>query len=286
MVIEATMRKLCLHGWVLAVDIPLKVHKQLSTLGPKLYFFRLPKTENYYYGQTNDDFGKKIDEVRGSLFDYMKWFEACQQMSIECGLPKMSWNCEKDEELANRLIIRLASLLASLRAVVPTWESRDSQGSDYAYSIPTIEDPSRAITQLRNLARGHALSQGRNFIIMQDIPVTIRTVLSTASIERVAVFDLLISHNGKLVTSVITSSLNTTNPTARRTMTELKALGLVEMNSDGNDNSEKKIELKQEFSWFLSGEAKMVTQSEVERLGERLITYTWFRPSSNIYSSR
>ncbi len=27
---------------------------------------------------------KKIDEVRGSLFDYMKWFEACQQMSIEC----------------------------------------------------------------------------------------------------------------------------------------------------------------------------------------------------------
>ena len=37
-------------------------------------------------------------------------------------------------------------------------------------------------------------------------------------------------------------------------MTELKALGLVEMNSNGYDNSEKKIELKQEFNWFLSDE--------------------------------
>jgi hypothetical protein len=139
---------------------------------------------------------------------------------------------------------------------VPTWESKDTQGSEYAYSIPTIEDPSRAITQLRNLARGHALSQGRIYITSQDIPVVIQAVLSTASIERVTIFDLLISNKGKLTTSQITVSLNTTNPTARRTMTELKALGLVDMDMDKGDadNSEKKIVLKPEFDWFLSEE--------------------------------
>ncbi len=42
-----------------AVDIPRKVHKQLSTLGPKLYFFRLSKieqTEEYYYNQIGRGF--------------------------------------------------------------------------------------------------------------------------------------------------------------------------------------------------------------------------------------
>jgi len=39
-------------------------------------------------------------------------------------------------------------------------------------------------------------------------------------------------------------------------MTELKALGLVEMDRDGRDadNSEKEIRLKPEFGWFLSDE--------------------------------
>jgi len=47
-----------------------------------------------------------------------------------------------------------------------------------------IEDPSRAITQLRNLARGHALSKGRNYIKVEDIPMLIKVVLSTCSIEK------------------------------------------------------------------------------------------------------
>jgi hypothetical protein len=115
-------------------------------------------------------------------------------------------------------------LLAKLRGAVPTWETKDTQGSEYAYSIATIEDCSRAITQLKNLAKGHALSQGRNYITLHDIPLIVRVVLSTASLERVTIFDLLISNKGKLTTSRITASLNTTNPTARRTMTELKAL--------------------------------------------------------------
>src|SRR5207237_2482325 len=134
-------------------------------------------------------------------------------------------------------------LLAKLRGVVPTWETKDTQGSEYAYSIATIEDSSRAITQLKNLAKGHGLSQGRNHITLQDIPLIVQVVLSTASLERVTIFDLLISNKGTLTTSQITASLNTTNPTARRTMTELKALGLVDMDGDRGeaDNSEKAI---------------------------------------------
>jgi uncharacterized protein YifN (PemK superfamily) len=95
---------------------------------------------------------------------------------------------EKDDELSHRVIIRVGKLLAHLRAVVPVWDTKGTQGTEYAYAIAIIEDPSRAMTQLRNLARGHALSQGRKYITLDDIPIVIHTALSTASIKCCTVF--------------------------------------------------------------------------------------------------
>ena len=71
-------------------------------------------------------------------------------------------------------IVRLGILLAHLRGVIPTFQTDDSnsQGLGYSYSLATIEEPTRAMTQLRNLARGHALSQGRNYLTMEDISTT------------------------------------------------------------------------------------------------------------------
>ena len=52
-----------------AVDIPFKVHKLLTTLGPKLYFLRVPKTEqksddSYYQQLQHNDFDTKRDEIQ------------------------------------------------------------------------------------------------------------------------------------------------------------------------------------------------------------------------------
>ena len=249
-----------------AVDIPYKVHKYLGTLGPKLYFLRLPNnshSEADYYNNLDLDFGDKLSRIRTALFDYLEWFESCPNMiddlvdglHRQSELKKMTWDFGKNEELPKRYIIKLAILLSHLRGVVTTWgDTSDSQGLDYAYALAMVEDPSRAITQLMNLARGHALSQGRNYITIQDIPLIIKVVFSTASHERVRIFELLIEHQGKLSTSIITDSLNTSNNTAKRTMAEFKAVGLVTVrNLTGYSGSpEKQIMLKEEFDWFLS----------------------------------
>jgi len=250
-----------MFAWIgAAVDIPHKVHKLLTTLGPKLYFLRVPNIvkkseDNYYENIKKDDFVKKIREVSVALFDYLNWFDKCPIVIKDEGneIPKIQWDIERNDELAQRYIIRLAILLAHLREVVPTWHTQDTQGSEYAYSLPIIEEPDRAIQQLTNLARGHALSQGRNYITKEDVPIVIKTVLSTASRERITIFDLLLAHNGRLTTSIITDSLNTTKPTALRTMTELKALGIVVMFAEGAYD-EKIIELKSDFNWFLEPE--------------------------------
>ena len=246
-----------------AVDIPKRVHKYLSTLGPKLYFLRLPKEvypnpEKEYLKQIKStDFGTKVSAIHDALFDYLKWVELCPFADIEqsSGIPKVAWNCEdKDDEKSMTYIIRLGILLSHLRGSVPTWDTSHSQGSEYAYGIATIEEPSRAITQLMNLAKGHAISQGRNFITKEDLSIVIKVVLSTASIERVAVFDLLLAHGGKLQTPVIEESLNVTSPTALRTMTEFKAIGLVDSNKNNGSSHVNEITLKPEFDWFLTAE--------------------------------
>ncbi len=254
-----------------AVDIPRKVYKLLGTLGPKLYFFRIKtqmKDEQFYLKRIQDentkgDYSQKIEKIKLKLNAYLEWFDL-KPVNNNSGDEKEIKDNNEDVLLC---IIRLANLLAHLRGNVPVWETKDSQGSDYAYTFPTIEDPNRAITQLRNLARGHALSQGKNYITMDDIPLLIKVVLSTASKERVILFDHLLENNGKLDTLSISEHMIVSPKTALKTMTELVILGVVDrldMENYSPNNSNNKafqIQLKQEFNWFLSNEFKELREN-------------------------
>ena len=260
-----------------AVEIPHKVHKLLGTLGPKLYFFRqktYDNSEEYYLAQIHDDdnnkgFRYKVEEIKQVLWDYLNWFDICpiaeKDIQDIIKIPWISGDDSTINEITNndqsaiRLIIRLAKLLAVLRGVVPTWETKGHQGSDYAYTFPTIENPSRAIEQLKNLARGHALSEGRNHITMDDIPLLIKVVLSTASKERVIIFDYLLQRNGLVETAGIEEHLMITEPTALRTMTQFMVLGIVkkiELGNDGTRSPLLQFKLHPKFDWFLSEEFK------------------------------
>lgn len=171
--------------------------------------------------------------------------------------------------------------------MVPVWETKGTQGAEYAYAIASIESPTRAIRQLTNLAKGHALSRGRDHITVEDIPMLINVVFSTASIERVRIFELLIAHKGHLTTTQIIKSLNTTHPTAKRTMAELKATGLVSVypdvaedgymyEDDGSKtyvgNVEKSMTLLDKFSWFLSEEFTKLKEQTEEYLLKEICT--------------
>jgi len=81
--------------------------------------------------------------------------------------------------------------------------------------------------------------------------------MSTASIERSLIFDLLIANSGELSTTQICQFLNTTQHTALRTMIELKAVGLVDViEHTGYHNKESKMCLKPDLFWFLGSRFK------------------------------
>jgi hypothetical protein len=261
-----------------SVEIPHRVYKVLGYLGPKLYFLRPDKDENEDEDNSlanfRESFAYREQTVQSALFEYLKWLEIRPDMETdkESSLQKINWDYTRDDENALRYIIKLANLLACLRGVAETWEPRGTQGSDYGYTIPIIEHPSRAMTQLYNLARGHALSLGRNYVTKADLPIVIRVVLSTGPVQRVKILDKLLSDGREWDTTQITNSLEVSPPTARKTMVELTILGLVDifpkLGAEDNiehANVEKKIWLKDKFkSWLNTEEFKKLRKGKIE----------------------
>ncbi|HJT85981.1 MAG TPA: hypothetical protein VJ697_15985 [Nitrososphaeraceae archaeon] len=101
---------------------------------------------------------------------------------------KIEWDKSKEDRNIIKIIAELAVLLSHLRGNVFVTKSSNTEDfipsttsstdentttnyhvTEFIHGIPTIEDPSRAVQQLYNLARGHALSYGRNYITNQDI---------------------------------------------------------------------------------------------------------------------
>lgn len=241
-----------------AIDIPFKVHKHMAYIGPKIYMLRLSKLQknedDYLKQLKQDSFKVKKERIQQALNDYLNVFEMCPLLVLDekSKLPKLELSPEKDDDETLRIIVKLGILLSSLRSVVTVW----SIGDEYVHGTPIKEEPDRAIEQLRNMARGHAVFMGRNHIAKEDLSLPVKVVLSTASIDRVNIFSLLIEKKGTLKTSDIVDSFNMTPPTARYTMTELKAIGLVDIPEPKTETEEMQIILRDNFKWFLSEQFK------------------------------
>ncbi|MGC1134227.1 MAG: hypothetical protein WA941_15480 [Nitrososphaeraceae archaeon] len=246
--------------WVGAtVDIPYRVHKLMSSLGPKLYCFRLPyvdPSDAEVEESMNEEFEAKRREVQAAIIDYLIWFETCPLLTEdpETRLPKMRWDSSRDDPTTKEHLVKLVRLLGKLRCHVEIWSQRQPgthEYSNYSYTIPNHEDPTRAATSLYNLTRGHALTQGRNYITIEDIHLAIRIALSTASQERIAVLDVLVEKKGTVTVSTIASALSMSKSTALKTMTEIAAVGIANLETveiGGNDT--KQIRLHDEFKWL------------------------------------
>lgn len=265
-----------------AVDVSYKVYKHLTNLGPKLYFLRMPKSyktdDDYSRMLQSDDFIERKNELKEKINDYMDWFDKFCPFEIDekSKLVKIKVDMKReDAKNIIQIIVRLGKLLARLRGNVTTFYTENTQGSNYGYSTPIREDPERAMTQLRNLAKAHAVSRGRTYLTMDDIPLLIKVVLSTASRERTMIFDLILAGDGKMTTNQIVKSLNISSSTALRTMAELKALELVSGNFGNEDylyegienysNEQYKITLHPDFEWFLTDEFRKLREGYIPK---------------------
>ena len=133
-----------------------------------------------------------------------------------------------------------------------------------------MEDVIRAGQVLTNIASAHGLITGRNYITMEDIPIVLKTVLSTARIQRVMSFIALLDNKGRIAVSEMSRQISVPHSTAYRLATELMAVGLVDLITTNdleylgddikNPALQKVLILKKEFEWCLSEEFKQLRE--------------------------
>ena len=239
---------------------------------------------------------EKKQKLEEALLDYLKVFDAAPQTGEiivlderTSGNPKIKWDQSKDEDSVVDCISNLANLLAALRGTVNTSfkktrkstklntndnnnknggndsETHDDTGFiqteqiDYEIEPSVIEDASRAVIQLTNLALGNAISQGRNYLKKDDAKLIITVCFSTTKIYRANMLNLWLENNGELTTSQIATGLDISRPNALQTMQEFDALKIGKVSSiSPYEKSERKIKLNDEYSWFLTEEFKQL----------------------------
>ena len=202
------------------------------------------------------------------------------------GLLKIKWDISrKEQQDAARYIVQISQLLAHLRGTVnirqsKVWASRNKEQPntpieddiDFYIDSPIIEIPTRAATILRNIAVGHAISQGRDYYNMIDIPLVVKTGLCSAMLRRVLLFQELIKNEGKLTTTEVCDKLRFAIPTARLVMREFSALEITDLQLTGYRNTGYQIKLNPKFNWFLT--------TEFKGLGIELAEPTNFKPDN------
>lgn len=243
------------------VEIPNHVWKMWGNLGPKAYQLRLFSdiiSEEEKQRKMLDNLKSKSHSVKlaeATLQIQSFWNKLLQFPNHAKG--KIVWDFSRDNLETLQKIALLAQTLSKLRGSIPTYQTAHSGGSNYNYESPVIEDPQRALVSLYNLARGHAVLYGRNFITRDDLRVIVAIVFSSAAKERIEMFRLLIQNNGEINTEEFARKTNVSKPTALKNMKELFLVGLAdEIKEPSITKSIKAIKIKEFCNWFLTDEFK------------------------------
>lgn len=237
-----------------STPIPPKVWKMMGNLGSRLFFLNIDgreKTEEELVAQNRStSFKRKEKQCMELTTDFLHTLFFANKDGIV-------WDKSKDDSQALVVIARSAKLLAALRAPINVWhDSSDGGGDNHTTVIK--EMPDRINHLLYNLARGHAVCSGRNYITQEDLRVVLAVTYSSAPPQRVKVFKALLRHNGRLSTNLLRGELYCSGPTAINEMKILTVLKIAYFTNgypDETDNQEREINLHSDFHWFLGDEA-------------------------------
>ena len=246
-----------------SVEIPHKVWKVLGNLGSKMYFFRIRQdacSEEDKHLQIMNSLKNRLYDIRlHEAKEQAAKFWQCLLQLVDQDKNKIIWNFLKDDPKTKDKIVIMAQLLSKQRSTIPTWHTSQSSGSNYNFEHPIIENPDRAAHSLYNLARGHAVLYGRNFVTMDDFGVVIKVVLSSTSIERSELMRLLINNNGILNTNQLVEQGKVSRDTALKIMQQFTLIGLVNKTEESETTKPVvTIKLKPYFDWLLSDEFKQL----------------------------
>jgi hypothetical protein len=243
-------------AWI-GASTPLKasVWNVMGKIGNRLFFLNMrEKNRNdadYLEMFRGRAYEEKVKECRGAVRSFL------DNLYKQNGSREILWDAEGDILLLPE-IIKYAKFLSKLRGSLMTWKGEEK--GTYEYSFPIIEEPPRAINSLYNLAKGHALINGRTFLKKEDLEIVRAVCFSSMPHDRSEFLKLLAKHEGKLTTGQIEKELNCSQDTALRTMKIFEILGVVKI---------KRIDIE-----TYSGVGRPMNYIEINQEFEEVLEYT------------
>lgn len=219
------------------------VWEVMAQLGSRLFFLVMDAGR----GSTVQDMVKAHRETQS----YKEKGAICQrevgqfveQLFIRFGdVRGVHWNAQDDPTDVLERIAQCATLLAVLRTPIP----KD------ASMTPQPESPLRANAVLYNLARGHALVQGRTQLSGDDVPMVARVTLSSIPQERREVLLAMANNEGQALTvkQVERAGLGSRH-TAERAMQALDQLGVMKFEK-GVIGKPSRLSIRPEWAWCVA----------------------------------
>jgi len=178
------------------------------------------------------------------------------------GVRGVKWDNATTDKKLLEWVANMGVMVSQARSTISVWRDR-YEGSAYSYTQPTIEGPDRLSTILFNVARGHALINGRTHLTIDDLTPVVEIGLSSMPDDRRQVLQMLLeSQNGSVSSLEIERALSVSRPTARAIMKifEVLKLGTVE---EGTGQIPHILTLADEFSWARSDEFRELRAPEV-----------------------
>ena len=223
----------------LGATTPLKprVWDQMGHTGNRFVFVKMPGTTDVETAVEDvfeeNEYGDRIDKCRGVVQDHLQtlWEE-------HGGYGSVNWSGSPDDDM-KEVFTYLTKLVVTGRAPL-------DEGT------PVQEGSHRIATALRDIARGHALLDGRRQVELADAQVCARIALSTMPQKRRPVIRTLLNPEigNQLTAQDLEVQTGLTRPTVHKRMELLDDLGVAdftEVKSDDRDT--KQLELTPEFVW-------------------------------------
>lgn len=198
----------------------------MAQLGSRLFFFSLdsasePTEEDLVQSITKDiSYQPMLKECQHCVQDFLKTL-----FLKSGGVKSVIWVQRKTPVKVARTIAALASMLAKMRTRV--------QDSQHGETKP--ESAHRAMAVLHNVARGHAIINGRTRLTEEDLPVVAGIVLSSMPLERRAVLQAFAQHDGNdLSVNDVSKAVGISQTTAREVMREISRLKIAHFDEKGS----------------------------------------------------
>jgi hypothetical protein len=209
-----------LIGAVTPAVLNLKVHKALTSVGPRFCFWDLPerKIDENWRGPKESWLAKE----QGTVQTVARFLEGVLKQNEPGSIPRSDFMVPAKVE---DLLSSIAVLMAKLRSSIIVERSEDDPNPLF---VPSMESPERAYRYLEQLAFGSALLEDRRELLVSDLKIPLGIALGSGSPVRKRAFRVFFDYPGDYKTAVLGEALRVSFETAEKHAFQLERLGLIE----------------------------------------------------------